>query len=44
MRAKDKSFYFLATPSYYDIPFFQRSYVWSEDNWSELFNNLTSKN
>ena len=44
MRAEDKSFYFLATPSYYDIPFFQRAYVWSEDNWSELFNNLTSKN
>ena len=44
MRAEDKSFYFLATPSYYDIPFFQRAYVWSEENWSELFNNLTSKN
>lgn len=44
MRAEDKSFYFLATPSYYDIPFFQRAYVWSEENWSELFSNLTSKN
>lgn len=44
MRAEDKSFYFLATPSYYDIPFFQRAYVWNEDNWSELFGNLTDKN
>ena len=44
MRAEDKSFYFLATPSYYDIPFFQRAYVWGEDNWSELLDNLTNKN
>ena len=44
MRAEDKSFYFLATPSYYDIPFFQRAYVWDVDNWSELLTNLTSKN
>lgn len=43
MRAEDKSFYFLATPSYYDIPFFQRAYVWNEDNWSELLDNLSSK-
>lgn len=43
MKAEDKSFYFLATPSYYDIPFFQRAYVWNEENWSELFGNLTSK-
>ncbi len=44
MRAEDKSFYFLATPSYYDIPFFQRAYVWSEENWSELLSNLSNKN
>ena len=43
MRAEDKSFYFLATPSYYDIPFFQRAYVWNEENWSELLDNLTNK-
>lgn len=43
MRAEDKSFYFLTTPSYYDIPFFQRAYVWNEENWSELLNNLTSR-
>lgn len=44
MRAEDKSFYFLAVPSYYDIPFFQRAYVWNEENWSELLENLTNKN
>ena len=43
MKAEDKSFYFLATPSYYDVPFFQREYVWTEENWSELLENLTSK-
>ena len=44
MKAFDQSFCFLATPSYYDIPFFQRAYVWDSDNWSELLTNLTSKN
>ena len=44
MQAKDKSFSFMATPCYYDIPFFQRAYVWNEDNWSELLSNLTSRN
>ena len=44
MRAEDKSFHFLTTPSYYDIPFFQRAYVWDEDNWCELLSNLTSRN
>ena len=44
MRAEDKSFYFLSTPGYYDIPFFQRAYVWNSENWAELLANLTSKN
>lgn len=44
MQAKDKSFYFMAAPCFYDIPFFQRAYVWNEDNWSELLSNLTSSN
>jgi len=43
MKAEDKSFFFMATPSYYDIPFFQRAYVWGQDNWSELLSNLTSR-
>lgn len=44
MKAEDKSFFFLTTPSYYDIPFFQRAYVWNETNWSDLLANLTSRN
>lgn len=44
MKAEDKSFFFLSTPSYYDIPFFQRAYVWNSANWSDLLSNLTSRN
>ncbi|MCR5628145.1 DUF4268 domain-containing protein [Eubacterium sp.] len=43
MKAEDISFYFLSTPSYYDIPFFQRAYVWNSDNWGELLSDLTNK-
>lgn len=43
MKAQDQSLFFLTTPCYYDIPFFQRAYVWGEENWSELFKNLTNK-
>lgn len=43
MEAHDKSFHFMSTPSYYDIPFFQRAYVWNEDNWEELLQNLTDE-
>lgn len=44
MHAEDKSFNFLAAPNYYDIPFFQRAYVWDDTNWQELINNLKDKN
>lgn len=44
MIAQDKSFCFMSTPSYYDIPFFQRAYVWNEENWSDLLSNLTNNN
>lgn len=40
MEAKERSFLFMSTASYYDIPFFQRAYVWDEENWSELLNNF----
>lgn len=40
MEAKERSFIFMDSVSYYDIPFFQRAYVWDEDNWSELLNNF----
>ncbi len=40
MEAKERSFIFMDSVSYYDIPFFQRTYVWDEDNWAELLNNF----
>ena len=40
MNAKERSFAFMNAASYYDIPFFQRAYVWDEENWSELLNNF----
>ena len=43
MEAHDKSFSFMGTQCYYDIPFFQRAYVWDKDNWQELMENLTSR-
>ena len=42
MDAKGKSFSFLKTEQIYKIPFFQRSYVWDEDNWKEILENLIS--
>ena len=44
MHAEDKPFSFITTPTYYDVPFFQRAYVWDKDNWQELFENLSNKN
>ena len=40
MKAHERSFVFMSMPSYYDIPFFQRAYVWDEENWQELLNNF----
>ena len=40
MEAHERSFSFMKTMCFYDIPFFQRNYVWDSDNWSELFSNL----
>lgn len=40
MQAKERSFVFMKADSYYDIPFFQRAYVWKEENWAELLNNF----
>jgi len=40
MEAHERSFTFMAMASYYDIPFFQRAYVWDEENWQELLNNF----
>ena len=40
MEAHEKSFAFMSASSYYDIPFFQRAYVWDEENWAELLDNF----
>ena len=36
MKAKEKSLRFLGEFNALDIPFFQRKYVWSIQNWKEL--------
>lgn len=38
MEAKAKSLRFLGEGKKLTVPFFQRHYVWNEDNWSELLN------
>lgn len=37
---KEKLHSFLMSTNQFVIPFFQRSYVWRPDNWSELWDNL----
>ena len=29
---------------FYDVPFFQRNYVWSYENWDELLTSLLDQN
>lgn len=41
MEAKERSFSFISKPLFYDIPFFQRNYVWSYWNWEELLAGLS---
>lgn len=40
MEAKERAFDFMAERMRLEIPFFQRRYVWNEDNWEELIENL----
>ncbi len=41
MIANQSTFNFLSTNSdFFEIPFFQRAYVWEEDNWSDLYEEL----
>lgn len=45
MQAHESNFTFLSTiPDFYEIPFFQRGYVWEESNWEELYNDLLDEN
>ncbi len=41
MEAREKSFNFITKEKKIVIPFFQRSYVWSEENWKDLLDDLT---
>lgn len=40
MDAREKSLTFLVENIRYVIPYFQRSYVWNEENWEELWDEL----
>ena len=45
MEAHESDFTFLSTiTNFYEIPFFQRGYVWEESNWEDLFNDLLDEN
>jgi uncharacterized protein with ParB-like and HNH nuclease domain len=40
MEAKAKSIRFIETEGKIIIPFFQRTYVWDEENWRDLLDNI----
>ena len=40
MEAHEKAFTFMAGPIRIEIPFFQRGYVWNEENWKDLVEDL----
>ncbi|MCL2017927.1 MAG: DUF262 domain-containing HNH endonuclease family protein [Alphaproteobacteria bacterium] len=42
MKAQEQSFRFLGQVIRLKIPFFQRQYVWKEDNWEEIFCDLVA--
>lgn len=45
MQAHESNFNFLSMATdFYEIPFFQRGYVWEEENWEDLFNDLLDEN
>lgn len=41
MKAYGSSFSIIRNNLFYEIPFFQRKYVWKEENWRELLNSLS---
>ena len=43
MEAREKELKFLATEGKVIIPFFQRTYVWKQENWENLLEGLISK-
>ena len=40
---KEKLHSFFQGTNQYQIPFFQRSYVWKKDNWEELWDNISEE-
>ena len=40
MKAEAKSLRFLGESNKLSVPFFQRRYVWTEDNWIELIESI----
>jgi len=40
MEAHARSFRFIEKAGFVKIPFFQRPYVWEEENWEELLSDL----
>ena len=44
MQAQESALGFLKKDMKLEIPYFQRSYVWKENNWEELFDNLIDEN
>ena len=43
MEAKERELGFIKGQKIYKVPFFQRGYVWDEENWSDLWDELVSK-
>lgn len=44
MKAEAKALNFITIEGIIKVPFFQRSYVWDEENWEELFEDLADIN
>ena len=40
MKASETEFGFMSASMSIEIPYFQRGYVWNEENWEELLENL----
>ncbi len=42
MKASEESITFLRDQYYYIVPYFQRPYVWKEDNWEGIWKELSA--
>ena len=42
MFVHSENFNFIKDSGYYEIPYFQRKYVWDEDNWEQLIENSSA--